>query len=262
MDGLPPYLIKPPAYVKEGSIYVRPKRAIYLPSNKRATFPLPFMMPASVTLSLSVTDTSRTSTTTNSVQSISSVQFGAQDSNRQIIVVVHASDATTSITVSSATIAGSSATIIHQATSTTFSRIAAIIGLSDSSATTSGTVAVTFSDSVDRMGLTCYRMIRPSGLTANDTVSDNDNSNPVTGSIDVNAGGIVIGVAGGFFGSSGPGNLTWSGLTEDDETTVQNANNVHGAASLLSGTTQTVAVSCESANGFTSSSLVAAAFNP
>jgi hypothetical protein len=82
---------------------------------------------------------------------------------------------------------------------------------------TSGTVALTFSDSGQRAGLATYRLMNPSSATPSDVTSDTgggDNNDGVASlSLDIPAGGAAIGAACSFNDLGGAN--VWVGLTAD-----------------------------------------------
>lgn len=113
-DGLPPYLMKPPAYIKEGSIYLPKRPAIQLPSEKRGTFPMPFFMPAvsyaAMTATFQDSGTNTNNLTTYTFNSLSTTTTPGAGQRRYLIGCGFSRDSAAE-TLDSATITGSSATV-------------------------------------------------------------------------------------------------------------------------------------------------------
>jgi hypothetical protein len=146
-----------------------------------------------------------------------SQDLGTADAGRYIVAIVHARVASGTLTLSSASIAGVSATIALQETnsSATAKSVCALVIAAVPTGTT-GDVVVTFSTGALRAAIQLYRVLGIDGLTASDTATSTDSS-PV-GSMDIPAGGIAF--AGVNNGSSST-SFAWSNLTEDVDTTLE-----------------------------------------
>lgn len=124
-----------------------------------------------------------------------SSSFGAEDTTREIFVVVSWASTTTSRTISSATIGGISATISSQYSSLT-SGIACIRAAVPTG--TTGNIVVTMTGGCQRMSTTAYRIVNRSNPNTSHTDVDQfastSYSSPLTTNlVTINSGGFVIG---------------------------------------------------------------------
>lgn len=174
-----------------------------------------------------------TETTANfinaSSNTFSNISMGTADPARYILVAVFGrSNGNGAQTISSVTVGGNGATILVQCTpvlesSSSYNVVGfAIIALPTG---TTANVVVTCSGSMYGFGIGVWRLINPSSATPTATATDTGH-NPLTGSINVSAGGSCFGAA--MTVGGGP-SFTWSGLTErfDDS---QNMGAVTGAS--------------------------------
>jgi hypothetical protein len=192
-------------------IWLPPKPAIIRPAAEpvRAFIPgltVPFVAkvpPATVSYRATAGDAGN-----NSTYTFSSVDIGSAASNRYIVAAVLNSSAGAS-NLTSATIAGVSATILKAAYGGGSSDIAAtLIGASVASGTT-GTISVTFSTGQVRCAIGVWAVYGLQSTTPVATASSI--VNPASFSIATQSGGIVI--AAGNSGDSA-GTASWTGVTE------------------------------------------------
>lgn len=160
--------------------------------------------PAELSFIASTADDSNSTTYTFTSQSL-----GAVDGTRRIVVVCHWNGAT--LTLSSATIAGISATV-HAQTNGTNNGIAIISALVPTG--TSGTIAFTLSGAGSlRAYIGVYRAIGGVLLSPNDTLTDNTIASAAfSGTINIPSVGWVV--AGSSWGTLAGTSHTWAGVTE------------------------------------------------
>lgn len=171
------------------------------------------------------------------------LSFGAAASNRYLIACATTRGSATSATVDTLTIGGVTATQVVEATvnnSGAYNGVAIYIAAVPTG--TSGDVVVTYNNSQLRGGCGLYRVTGLSSSTAHDTASDNGASSPLSDTINVLAGGFVIGVA------TGEAATTWAGVTETyDEVTEGSLRHSGGLDSgLASETGRTVSATIAS----------------
>jgi hypothetical protein len=144
--------------------------------------------------------------------SFASQAFGAEAVDRVIILTIHARS-TGSITISSVTISGVSATARATAiNSGSGSDIAAIYTAALPTGTI-GTVEVVFSGGAVRCGIGVYRMVGGSEVPANNYTDTTLGGQTLSVSADVSANGAIVGA--GFGASAGTASTTWAGIAED-----------------------------------------------
>jgi hypothetical protein len=122
----------------------------------------------------------------------SSVGLGAEHEARYILVIGFGEFLSGTPSVSSLTIAGETATLLHNEAS----KIAGFAAVALVPTGSSGDIAVTFSAGARRCGIGVYRLVGLSGLEAFDADYVRTNSSPETATIDIPAGGAAI--AAGF----------------------------------------------------------------
>lgn len=151
-------------------------------------------------------------TTNTDVYTFSSADIGTAASDRYVVCVCHQRKAgTAAASLTSATIAGVSASIPVQEISTTSnSNLVAIIIAAVPTGTT-GDVVLTWSVSGVDSAIEVYAVYGIDGATAHDT--DQSAASDPSLSLNVEAGGIVIGGGTCSLGTSG----AWTGITEDNE---------------------------------------------
>lgn len=186
---------------------------------------------------------SHSSGTDGSSVTFSSVGLGDADAARSIIVAVGARKASPSATLSSATIGGVSAAILHQTTrdGNTVAIIAA-----DVPTGTTGDVVLNWSTTVLRHFAAVYRTVEADDIaTAFDFEAGSAISNPT---LDINA------PAGGFLVAAGvnanTNTHTWSGATKDDDEAVENTTLTAASEEFASAATgHTVTLTLGAAGG-------------
>lgn len=180
----------------------------------------------------------------------SSVSVGTADPKRYILVGIAAiSNANGPQTISACTVGGSGATILTQRTPadqggsyndvTGFALIAFPTG-------TTANIQVTFSGNMATWGIGVWRLIDLFSTSL--VASANLSANPLSGNINVSAGGSAFGVAlaGVITG------WTWTGITERYDADQNSSGNFHSGASLDFANAQTplaVTANCGTGNG-------------
>jgi len=158
----------------------------------------------------------------------SAANLGTADAARYIVVCFHQRAAGTP-TLSSASIGGVSATIVAQATLDTgggASNTTAIVIAAVPTGTT-GDIVATWSAGAVRCAYQAYRLVGISSATASDTDTSVAAGDP-TVNLDIPAGGWTVGGAISGTGSvAGP--VTWTGITEDDDTNLETSCTVTSA---------------------------------
>ena len=144
------------------------------------------------------------------IQTFSSVALGTAASDRRVVVVVGIGHV--SATLASVTVGGVSGSLIRRQDGS--DSMDTEIWLATVPTGTTGDVVVTQGAASNAGGMAVYTM-HGASATENDYISVN-NGNPFSGTIDVSAGGAIIGVSHANHGS-GP-NSTWAGITEDVDT--------------------------------------------
>lgn len=181
-------------------------------------FPAPYVAAGVASITYEDTDSSSTDLTT---YTFSSKSLGTAVSGRRIIVTVSGRQSTVP-SISSLTVAGSTATQVVQQTSSSGNARTAIYIVTLSTGTT-GDVVVTWASGVQRCGIGVYSVTGLTSNTAHDTLTST--ADPATGTIDVPDNGFIVGI--GY--SNGVPN-TWAGITEDFDTDIE-AGSGHGGAS-------------------------------
>lgn len=162
---------------------------------------------------LSVTFLDNQSDTTNqSSYSYASMNFGAAAANRYIVAVFGAAEDSggTGLATSSVTIGGVSATLLREDGHDAGGDTAVSIYIALVPTGTSGTVAITYAAGRRNAGVALYRLTGLNSTIAVDTASNT--ADPMTDTIDVNDGGVVI--AGAMTRSNVGATNTWTGVTQ------------------------------------------------
>lgn len=148
-------------------------------------------------------------TLTTSTYTFASVPFGAAAASRAVLIGVSWQTAS-GATISSATVAGISATTIVQSGPSPGNRFCGII-IAPVPTGTNGTVVINFTSNCINCTYASYGITGLSSLAASSAVTSTA-INP-TATISVNARGSVVAIVCG--GSSSPPSTSWSGLTSD-----------------------------------------------
>jgi len=168
-------------------------------------------------------------------QTFSAVSLGSEDSNRFIIVGVGARGAGNgAVDITSVSVAGVSASLIHESAVGAQSLKSALWAVGLPTGTT-GDVVVNFSPGATRRGISVYSVIANDPENPTDTLIGD-------GTIDVLSGGSVIAFANGS-GTSGDVDFTWSGLTEDADINSSSFGNYSSASSEFSAPESAYSVS-------------------
>jgi len=184
------------------------------------------------------TDTANATTYT-----ITGVNFGTADANRRIVIGI-AARATSTFTVSSATIGGVSATILAQVTQVPVAgafNIHAYI-TADVPTGSSGTVAITLSTGALRLQIATYRVISNSALVLADDENQISNS-PNTLSIAAE-NGIVLVVGTRIVNTTTPLSLSGIANTDSNSQVEGVMNTIFGSERTTANATQSVTITC------------------
>jgi hypothetical protein len=149
-------------------------------------------------------------TTNLTTYNFATVNFGAADATRRIVIAVHWG-AALNRTLNSASIGGVGATTHIDALASASTRVAIISALVPTG--TSGTVSLTFSGACAQCAIGTYRALNETSASPTDTANDlTVASGLVTDTINVPTNGWVV--AGASFEVGGATTTTWTGVTE------------------------------------------------
>lgn len=187
----------------------------------------------------------------------SSVSLGTADANRIIIVNIAACAASSGRTISSVTVAGITATQqVFQSAFSTASAESAIYTAAVPTGTT-GNIVVTWSAGMLRCGIGVYGSNTMMSATA--TATGSSTANPANASINVSAGGFVVGCD-TTYRTSGAPTFTWTNLTENYDQNIEAGGTSQTGASSNFSTAQTgLSITC-TPSLFTAGSMCIAAF--
>lgn len=204
-------------------------------------------MAVDIALTASAVDATDQTTYTFANQAI-----GVATTDRDVVVAAMWS-AAGDVTLGSATIADNGATIDIQTNVAGDSRPGLALIRARVPSGTLATIVLNLSGAgANRASIDVYRMTGARVLTA-DTDSASGTSSPQSISLDIPAEGGAIATAGAV--GSTTGTFSWTGLTEDSDDAVENANNQHSSASGEFATVQAAlavqaAVSGDASTGF------------
>lgn len=217
-----------------------------------------FLMPVSISIS-------NTASAQNAVDAtnftFSTQALGAAHTQRKIAVAVVSNSSTGGRTISSVTVGGVSATSIISADGgSTNTRMTAIYLASVPTGTT-GDAVVSHSGSMTSCAISLYRLIGASS-TVHDTGSDiTESGNALSDTINVVSQGVLIACV-NWEGSAGARTTTWTGPTEDVDTTIE-GNFTYSSASKLYLTTQTgITITATASGTLAEAALAIASFKP
>jgi hypothetical protein len=198
------------------------------------TLLLGLLVPSYFTLAYSVSYQTTEATTANATEyTFSGQAVGAADAARRVFVAITGQyNDGVARNVASVTIGGVSAT---QASAINYvaagvNSLVAEIWVATVPTGTTADVVVTFNAAMVRAGIgvwTCNTV----PITPTDTATDSDSGADefATASIDINAGGFLIGVS-TFFGDVSVPTYSWTNLTEDYDATLENTGSHTGAS--------------------------------
>lgn len=146
---------------------------------------------------------------------LTSQNTGAEAPDRYTIIGIAAQDTATNFSVTSVSVSGASATLVEHSDTTSVNVLTSIWILANDTGT-SETLEATVSEAVDNGLVFCvWRVTGLGSATATDSDSDEDAaSNPMTVSLDVHAGGFVVGLCKTRDKAS---TYSWTGLTFRDD---------------------------------------------
>lgn len=174
-----------------------------------------------------------------STYTFSSTNFGTASSGRYLICVVsgRTQDGTSSgDLITSVTIGGVSATISVQAHN---SGNAQGIAIAHVPTGTSGDVVVVFNETMTNADIAMYATTGVSSVTATDTATST--ADPLSDTLNINAGGIAVG---GAKSDSGSATATWLNLTETYDEGDANTNDISGAADAFASQQTGLSIQC------------------
>lgn len=209
------------------------RKANFLPGMGHGFIAGAAALPA-VTVSLLSSGNGSTSNLTT--YSIGSVNFGAEEATRCIIIVSHTFAASNNTTLSSATIGGVAA-IVAVSNGASGGNYGTAISIARVPTGTSGTVALTFAAGMSGVQFAVYRALNIISTTAIDTDNGGTGNGLDNMAVDVQVGGLVI--AGS---TRNTGGNTWTGVTEDydaADTHLDSAAGQVSGASLVPVATET-----------------------
>lgn len=195
------------------------------------------------------------STTDLTTYTFSSQPLGDADSNRIIIVCATSRSSNgTARTLNSASIGGVSATINTQ---TTYSGNTNAIFSALVPTGTTGDIVLTWSSTLGNCDITVYKSNSLASTTAYDTLTAS-NADPLTGTIDIPAGGVCVGIAkSDITGTS----AVWTNLNEDYDGSDTATNSMTSASMNFVSEATGLIISCD----YVSSArpvMVVASFSP
>jgi hypothetical protein len=225
-------------------IWLPPKPAIVRPAPVQKANFLPGMFPGLMMVAAAASPPPTLTYVTNAISAanlttytFSSVDIGAADATRYVIVSVYGLN---TATISSASIGGISADIIEQRTNDGL--VTGLIGASVPTGTTAD-IVVTFSTGQQRSGIGVWQAINLASTTPTDTATDIGTS--LTLDVNVLDDGFVVAAA----HDSGDPNFSWSGATARFDVSNEGSTDLGGAdESGLSAATP-YALSCSVISG-------------
>jgi hypothetical protein len=212
----------------------------------------------STAASVSYVSTGTNDTSANSY-TFSSQNIGTAASDRWVVVAATAYN--TGRSVQSLTIGGTNATkIVEAKTPSGNSATVAIYALQVSSGTSADIVIDYGGAGQISCGIMVWNVNSSSGSW--NTATDTDASDPLTASVSVNDGGVVI-AASAYAGGTAPTNVVWAELTENNDAVVESSPSPfwQSGASKAYSSGQTVNISANHDNSQSQLNLAAAVFN-
>lgn len=213
-------------------------------------FPFPSFVPFNnvVTISFRATYVSSSTLTTYSFMAC---DLGTAAANRKIVVGIK-DGIGNAVTISSVTIGGISASQVAVVTS---SGDTTAIWQADVPTGTTGDIVVTFSGANSRCGIAVYAVY---GAAAAAHATATSIATPLSTSIDVPAGGILIGVAGSRNAGS---TWIWTNLIEDYDQSLSTSS-FTGASDAFASLQTALTVTCANSGSTTVPQMVLASFGP
>ncbi len=191
---------------------------------------VPRFCPRQPTVLASLTD-QEVDATDLTTYTFSTKSFGTATSDRIVVVGIAARSSTGSITISSVTIGGVSATVRASAINAGSGTEFASIYTASVPTGVTGDVVIVFSGGMQRCAVMIYRMVGASSAVPNDSQTDTTLTGQVLSvSMNCPANGVIIGA--GFSASGGTAASTWTGITEDADAALETAANNYTSASL------------------------------
>lgn len=191
-------------------------------------------------------------TVDRSSYTFSAQDFGAEASDRILLVIVHYR-ASTMPALNSVTIGGVGASLVATAATDGNARTALYAAAVPTG--TSGSVAVSLSAAALRCVVELYRA---TGIEASAHATATDTGSPFTQSIDVPAGGVAL--AGGQ--SAGISAVSWSGLTERSEALVESVMRYSSASGEFAAAQSPLAITATVTGTANGPTFVFASFAP
>jgi hypothetical protein len=181
------------------------------------------------------------STADQTTYTFSSQNLGSAAADRYIVVCIQSRRASGTPTVNSVSVGGVSATIVNQVGNT---GSVAAIAIAAVPSGTSGDVVVTFDSGMLRCAVELYRVTGIGSAAAHD--SGVSTAAPPSRNMAIPAGGLAVGCA-AF--SQASGSATWSGLTEDYDTSAESLLTCTSASGEFATEQSSLAVTCTPSAG-------------
>lgn len=212
---------------------------------------IPMLMRAVVPIDISYPSSPLGSSSTLTTYTFSGVSLGAADVNRKIAVTIGGHRAASGRTIVSCTIGGVSAVeLVFVAAVAGSNTVLQSVWIASVPTGTTGNIVVTFSNTMDRIGVDVIRLIGANS-TAYHTATDDeaDGGFAVTANINAVSGGCVIGVT---CTSNSGRTVIWTNLTERSDRVVGSSTAVSMASDATTSTgsvTVTATASGSNSNG-------------
>lgn len=187
-----------------------------------------------ITAEIPTGTTSGINTHDNSSVTFSSFAFGAAAAGRQIVVGIAQTEPTGTVpSITSVTIGGVTATQLFSYQSAGAQGAVAIYAAAVPSGT-SGNIVVNYSDSMKTTSVFLWRVTGADISAPHDTATDY-NSDPLTASIDCEAGGAIFAIFGSRDSTSG----SWSGVDDLEHSAILSGSRVGAANAEVFAAAQT-----------------------
>lgn len=194
--------------------------------------------------------------TDNTTFTFNGVNFGTAAAGRYLIVAVSGRAVSNSPTITGITIGGVSATIAIQVRDVAGLNIQAI-AIAAVPTGTSGTVVVTFDQTLTNCDIAMYSTSDVGSVTAFDTGSST--ADPGNILLDIPAGGIALALA---KSDAGTGTCAWTNLTERYDQLDANGNNISGASDAFASAQTNLSITADFSAAAVRPIMAAASFSP
>jgi hypothetical protein len=197
-------------------------------------------------------------TATKTTYTFTSQTIGADTASHKVVVAAHWAGGATYV---SSTVAGVSTTAVADANASGHSgNTRCQLVYADGITATSGTVTIVITGAADRLGIAIFDVRNAALGNAFATSADNDESDPLTGSLNVEAGGACLGCT--AMAKTGAPNVVWTNLDEDYDEAVEGSDFWASGASKDFAVAQTPLSVTANPDSFIEGCLVCASFSP